>query len=815
MSHLVILNLGKGDYDRGCPVVTAQLWLQDDLVPMQVMGSLPAAPELGALYDRWQQLYAALYAHRSWRQTKFTKPPEIDFVSSIRSEPESEFEIEQDETYITDISEAAFKQLCQELHQQLNAWLNVDTFRSIDRHLRTRLSPADDIRLIITAENHPLLRLPWHLWHFLEDYPRAELALSLPEYTRSIKTISATPKSTVNILAILGSCQGINITKDQELLEQLPNTALKLLVEPNLEDLHQQLWHPGWDILFFAGHSSSQGTGRIYVNSTESLTIAQLRLAVKKAIEHGLKLAIFNSCDGLELAWSLADLQIPQVIVMREPVPDRIAQEFLKHFLTTFSSGQSLYLSVREARERLQALETQFPCATWLPVICQNPAELPPKWEDWCRSTPQAPDILPPPHLPLPPSSPSPISPHPPNPLFRRVLLSSLITTGLVLGIRWLGLLQPLELWTFDRLLTLRPQEPPDRRLLIVTIDEADIQAQHPEQRRGSLSDRSLDQLLKRLLQYQPRVIGLDIYRDFPTSPQYPDLRTQLRQNKRLVAICKGSDAQYDPVGVAPPPEMLEARLGFSDFIEDSDGILRRQTLFRDPEPASACTTPYAFSTRLAFRYLEGEKIAPEFTPTGNLKLRNMVFPRLGVQTGGYQGADHRGNRVLLNYRALAPRSIAPQVTLTQVLRGQIRPEAIRDRILLIGVIANSSGDFWLTPYSAKTAEQPSEQVPGVFIQAHMTSQIISAVLDQRPLISAWHWTGEGLWIWAWAVVGGSCAEWGQRLNRQSIASMIALSLLAGLSLLLLMQGIWVPLIPAGMALMLTAGMTNFFKRKL
>jgi hypothetical protein len=36
-------------------------------------------------------------------------------------------------------------------------------------------------------------------------------------------------------------------------------------------------------------------------------------------------------------------LQIPQAIVMREPVPDKVAQEFLKHFLKAFSRGKSLY----------------------------------------------------------------------------------------------------------------------------------------------------------------------------------------------------------------------------------------------------------------------------------------------------------------------------------------------------------------------------------------------------------------------------------------------------------------------------------------
>jgi hypothetical protein len=66
---------------------------------------------------------------------------------------------------------------------------------------------------------------------------------------------------------------------------------------------------------------------------------------------------------------------------MREPVPDAVAQEFLNQFLTAFSSGKSFYLSVREAREKLQSLEQYFPCASWLPIICQNPAEIPPTWD--------------------------------------------------------------------------------------------------------------------------------------------------------------------------------------------------------------------------------------------------------------------------------------------------------------------------------------------------------------------------------------------------------------------------------------------------
>ncbi len=120
-------------------------------------------------------------------------------------------------------------------------------------------------------------------------------------------------------------------------------------------------------------------------------------------------------------------------------------------------------------------------------------------------------------------------------------MLTSVAVTGAVWGVRSVGLLQPLELWAFDRSLALRPAETLDSRLLVVAVSEADIQAQKPGQRRGSLSDQTLNQLLQRLEELQPRVIGLDVYRDFPVDSQNSGLKTQLQQNKRLIAICKGA----------------------------------------------------------------------------------------------------------------------------------------------------------------------------------------------------------------------------------------------------------------------------------
>ena len=135
---------------------------------------------------------------------------------------------------------------------------------------------------------------------------------------------------------------------------------------------------------FFAGHSftlNDEQSGIIKLNKKESYNLKAFSFALKKAIARGTQLAIFNSCDGLGLARELIQLQLPQIIVMREPIADVVAQEFLKNFLNNFTSGKSLYVSLRQAREKLQGLENQYPCSSWLPVIFQNSAKIPPTWD--------------------------------------------------------------------------------------------------------------------------------------------------------------------------------------------------------------------------------------------------------------------------------------------------------------------------------------------------------------------------------------------------------------------------------------------------
>ncbi|MEH2229169.1 MAG: CHASE2 domain-containing protein [Nostoc sp.] len=775
MSKLVVLNLGKGDLYKGFPDVTVQLGLINDPRAMESRGSLPPAPEISQLYRNWQILYSALYRHYGWL---------------IRLEIEN--------SDLTNFSELEFHDLCQQLSARINIWLNCEQFRKIDQKLRTQLNPNEEICFIIATSDNLLRRLPWHLWSFFEDYPNAEVALSLLESQRPNKIYVQEKK--VKILAIFGNHKGIDISKDKYLLDKLSNQAqINFLIEPQRKELSNELWGKGWNILFFAGHSSSQERGVLQINQTTTITLDKLKHGLKKAIESGLHLAIFNSCDGLGLAEALEDLHIPQVIVMREPVPDLVAQEFLKHFLGEFSSGQSLYSALREARKRLEGIEDKYPCATWLPVICQNPLSAPMIWQSH-RKTIATKSIL-------------------------AILLTSLLVTSLVMGVRYWGYLQTSELQAFDHFMQLRSHlvtEKPDERILIITIDEADIQYQLNKgmQMRWSLSDQALALLLDKLNKYQPRTIGLDIYRDGIVDPKYPNLATRFQKDNRLFFVCKvaTTDDDGDSDGIPPPSKVSRERLSFSDFVADEDDIARRQLLNLTPPPTSLCSTEDAFNLKLAFHYLNKEGKTSSITKSGYLQIGDIVFEQLNEHSSAYQKVDASGYQILLNYRSLdSVEKIAAQVSLRDVLDEKISLETVqslKDRIVMIGLSApTNTNDYWKTPFSSNTKPK-QKQTPGVFVQAQMLSQILSAVLDRRPLL--WWWSGwmEALWVWGWSLVGGITAWYYSKPLHLGLAVIVILLTIFGLCFGVFTLAGWVPFIPSVLALLATELMVISWLRR-
>lgn len=765
MRKLVILNIGEGSFEQGFPVT---IQIGEEGVPPQVAetGRLPAAPDLPLTYQQWQSSYDRLGLRSRIKARQVT-------ARSLQS----------------DCQQAA-QQFC----AQFNQWLRTDCFRPIQDLWLQTLDPSDEIRVLLQTQDATLQRLPWHLWDVFTRYPHAEVGLSSPAFKTRSRPLQ--PKPQVTILAILGDSSGIDTTADRVLLEQLPGASVTFLVEPTRRQLANVLLAQPWDIFFFAGHSESpKDCGHIYLNSDDKLTIPDLKYTLSKAVAAGLQLAILNSCDGMNPARDLSDLQIPQIVFMREPVPDQVAQEFLKYFLAAFSQGDSLYLALRTARERLEALEDEFLYATWLPVIFQHPTAIPPTWHELRGVAAPVPAAVPPPIA----------QPRPQWKSRLAVVLTSAIATAGVLGVRHLGLLQPWELQAYDRLLQARSlirPELPDNRIVVIEITDQDYAAQQERNevlKDTSLSDTTLVKLLRKLNQYQPRVIGLDLFRDAKNIA--PEVAQALQQTPNLIGICKSSSSQFDPNGKAPPAGIPADRVGFNDLPKDPDEVIRRTALKIYPEPNAVCPAAYAVSLQIALKYLQAQGIQPQWQPDGNLQLGSTLFRFLNpVRQGAYQNVNdlNVGYQLLLNYRAANVRPLA----LTDVLNDQ-QPLAIQDRIVIIGATRQQpTQDVYLTPYDRPHARGTD----GVFIVSQQVSQIISAVLDQRSLIWMWSAGVEALWIAGWAVGSAGIIAWLRTPRARGAALLILVSSLWGLSLVLLTQGGWVPLVPPLLALLLSTG---------
>ncbi|MEL7035619.1 MAG: CHASE2 domain-containing protein [Cyanobacteria bacterium J06592_8] len=773
MGKSVILRL-EGDFETQGFRVYLEVRSSEGQLLFDKQGNLPPAPDLSRhLKYHWTEKYRDLAA-------PYRLKPQAIIRDGIQQR-------------IKDCQSSA-----QELHNNIRDWLDAETFRVIDKRLREELNKDEEIRVLIRTNNPDLKKLPLHLWDFFESYQKAEIAFSPDQVKRTLEIQKNSDNYQVKILVILGHKEGINIEKDLEIIKSLPDVYPVVLVEPKATEITDNIWEQAWDIIFFAGHSETQDEeGRIYINPQESLTTKELWYGLRKSVEKGLKLAIFNSCDGLGLTHELDDLNIPQMIVMRELVPDRIAQEFLKYFLTNFSAGKPLYVAVREARERLHDnYEREFPCASWLPVICQNPAYVPPSWQDLAGY-----------QLPNLDKNRSPIEdikPKKPQPLrwrgLQKVLFSAITVTGLVWGVRSLGGLQTWELKAYDHLMQMQPSLGQDERLLLVTITENDVRSQPPEERKGSsLSDRSLALLLEKLESYQPRVIGLHLLRETPVEPQYKTLSDSLQTNDRLIAICRYG--KFKEPGVFPPPEVPVNRQGFINVVTDADGVIRRNLL--SVGLSADCPTQLSFAWKLAERYLADENIVRGISSESRLKLGKTTFNILEQGSGAYQTAlDWRGHQIMLNYRTSG--EIARQVTLSQVLDGNLDPEWVRDRIVIIGTTAPSFNDHhWLTPYSS---QNPAiQKITGTELQAHQVSQILSTVLEDQPLIWWFPDWGECVWILSGSILGGLIASIVRSPQTLLIVMGTSIIMIYGCCWVFFSQGGWIPLVPSVLVFVLTS----------
>jgi adenylate cyclase len=383
------------------------------------------------------------------------------------------------------------------------------------------------------------------------------------------------------------------------------------------------------------------------------------------------------------------------------------------------------------------------------------------------------------------------------NPSFAAAL-SCLLVFIAVVGVRSRGNLEFLELPAYDWFVRLLPRVSiQDPRITVVQVSEKDILSLG----RWPLTDEILAQALSALLQQKPRAVGLDMFRDIPVPPGTDLLNTVLSKNPNIIVTMKFGEG-----GVRPPPVLKGTeQVSFNDILVDPGGVVRRGLLFLDDGDNVA----YSFALRLALLYLQAQGIVPqpgERNPQ-YLRLGNVTLKPFEENDGGYVKADARGYQFLLDYQGPAtPFRTYPFVDL---LSGKIPPRAVTDKIVLIGVTAQSVKDFFFTPYSRGFSE--GQQVPGVNLHALMIRQLLRAGLEGvRPLATLTE-EQETLWILFWCLLGGILGLKAHSAWRFCLLGSVG-ALLIGLTAYgAFLNRWWIPLAPPALAFLLSAALVTAY----
>lgn len=379
--------------------------------------------------------------------------------------------------------------------------------------------------------------------------------------------------------------------------------------------------------------------------------------------------------------------------------------------------------------------------------------------------------------------------------------LPGAIAIGLVVAARLTGSLQGLELVAFDAFLRSRPEEPKDDRIVLVGFDDIEATG-YP------IPEQQIVDVIKTIQSYNPAVVGLHIHKNQIAEINKASMFSSLGHYKNLVVaelISTPADQILAPFGFLNNPKSLNNQVGFIDTFQDKDGHIRRfslglfNTINNDYRHSLAISLSekYLVSHDASFRLSNGVK-DPQAIRFGSIEI-----PRLLENSGGYVDAEVGTPELLLKFR----NGFQPfqQLSVNELQSGKIDFNQLRDRIVIVGII----DPVIRVPIPTST----TTEINSLQIQAHVVSQIVSAVLDERPLIHTWNDRWEYFWIISWGIVA---IVWGHTAftNRIKLTGIIAVQviLISG-SYLLLLAGWWIPIVPVSLVWLINGlGYTAFYK---
>ncbi|WNZ44084.1 CHASE2 domain-containing protein [Leptolyngbya boryana CZ1] len=234
-----------------------------------------------------------------------------------------------------------------------------------------------------------LAHLPWEAWEVGREFAKLidgqTIRIARKPNTIQSGVVKRPYRDRLRVLAIFGDETDLNFKAEKAELKKFPGYVD--LDDPRFKgttDLKQKICDAiadpqGWDILFFAGHSNEAKLvqGEIAIAPGKSLMIREIEPQLKLAQERGLQFAIFNSCKGLDIANALIELGLSQVAIMREPIHDAVAIQFLNGFLRALTNYDDVHSALMFACGQFRASRTKYPSAYLIPSLFRHPeAEL-------------------------------------------------------------------------------------------------------------------------------------------------------------------------------------------------------------------------------------------------------------------------------------------------------------------------------------------------------------------------------------------------------------------------------------------------------
>ncbi len=315
--------------------------------------------------------------------------------------------------------------------------------------------------------------------------------------------------------------------------------------------------------------------------------------------------------------------------------------------------------------------------------------------------------------------------------LIRSILL---IVVFPIVSLRLLGFWQWMEWYSYDLLFYLSPTEPRDERIVLVVWDEKDLQRTSS----ATMSDLTLSLVLDKIKEQQPRFIGLDIYRDIPVPSRslskeqnnmaYNRLQDIFRSTPNLIGIEK----VREPI-INPNPILVEQKqTAASDLITDPDNVLRRSFINTSRDSSY-------IGMALGYLYLAHEGWNHEKVGESSLAFfkedQKIVLQDVKNWDGGYIN-NKVGRDFLVNWRKGSDQFL--QYSVSELLTGKVPTDAFYDKIVLLGNVSSSTADLHYLPTAKWDRVQPWTY--GVNVVAQIASSIISAALDERPLLRVAPW---------------------------------------------------------------------------